>query len=84
MDSCENPIAGDHRQHVVEVHVRALEARQVADRLPVDFERLLEAFDILRGGIHSGVAGKPDLEKQARTLEIVNPARGRNHVPRRP
>ena len=68
----------------MKVDVGALEALEVADRLPVDLERSLEPLNILQRGAHSGVAGKPDLEKYAGALEVVNTSRGRNHVPRRP
>jgi hypothetical protein len=58
----------------VEIDIGALEALQIADRLAVRFQRILEILQILACSVERRVAGKPSLEEN-RGVGLVTRAR---------
>ena len=83
VDRGEDRVAGNHRQHVVERHVGALERIEVVQGLPVCIERIPKRFDVRGGRVLGRVARQPDLEEGARLLEVAHAVGRTQQVPRR-
>ena len=72
VDRGEDRVARNHRQHVVECHVGALEGIEIVEGLPVCIERALEGIDVLDGRMLRRVTREADLEEGARLLEVTH------------
>ena len=75
MDRGEDRVARDHRQHVVERDVGALEGVKIVEGLAVGLERALQFVEVIGGRVLRGVARQADLEEGARLLEVPHAVR---------
>ncbi len=75
MDRGEYRVARNHRQHVVERDVSALEGVKIVEGLAVGLERALQFVEVIGGRVPRGVAGQADLEEGARLLEVPHAVR---------
>jgi len=75
VDRGEDRIARNHRQHVVERDVGALEGVEIVEGLAVGLERALQFVEVIGGRVLRGVARQADLEEGARLLEVPHAVR---------
>ena len=80
MKCLENRVLRNDRQHVMEIDIRLLELRAIAERRTIGFERRSERFDFLQRGMLGGIARKADFEKCPGFLEMPDAVRRRQKI----
>lgn len=75
MDRGEDRVARNHRQHVVERDVGALEGVKIVEGLAVGIESALQFVEVIGGRVLRGVARQADLEEGAGLLEVPHAVR---------
>ena len=68
-------VAGDLRQHAVEIDIRADEKRVIAEGLTVNFQRFRQAFNLFIRGLFRRVAHQAGLEKQTQLFKVSDATR---------